>query len=327
MKNLIIVVLLAAVVTLGVVYVKRQSQLTQTVEQLSVVINDLHQSATNDDKLVRAEQRTKVLQETLAATTDVAVERTKKASSLEQSLEKAKSEAGAGGLGALFKDPKMRDMIKSQQQAILGPMIDRQYTTLLNQLNLPPEQSQQLRDLLKKKMSVGMEAGMSALDGSKDPAQMAELGKQIKAETDSYSAEIKQMLGDANYQKFQEYEQTMPSRMVLSQFNDQLANGPNALGAEQQTQLIQAMTEEQKAFPSMTDPNKLAPNGDFTAMFTEEKINQMAQDKEKLDAQVLVRARQILTPPQAASFEQFQTSQRDLQIASMKMAARMFGPK
>lgn len=327
MKNLIIVVLLAAVVTLGVVYVKRQNQLNTTVEQLATVINDLHQSATNDDKLVRAEQKTKVLQETLAVTTDVAVERTKKASSLELSLEKAKSEAGAGGFGAIFKDPKMREMIKSQQQAILGPMIDKQYTAILNQLNLPPDQTQQLRDLLKKKMSVGMEAGMSALDGSKDPAQMAELGKQIKAETDGYNAEIKQMLGDANYQKFQEYEQTMPSRMVLSQFNDQMANSPNPLGADQQQQLIQAMTEEQKAFPSMMDPNKVAPNGDFTAMFTEEKINQMAQDKEKLDAQVLARARQILTPPQAASFEQFQTSQRDLQIASMKMAARMFGPK
>jgi hypothetical protein len=62
-------------------------------------------------------------------------------------------------------------------------------------------------------------------------------------------------------------------------------------------------------------------------MFNEERINQFTKEKEQLDQQTLARVRPILTPEQFDAFQQFQTSQRELQLAGMKMAAQMFAPK
>jgi hypothetical protein len=150
----------------------------------------------------------------------------------------------------------------------------------------------------------------------------------MKSETDDYDAQIKQFLGDDNYPAFQNYEKTMPDRMTISQFNDQLAGGPTALNADQQQQMIQMMSGERNNFNWTTDYNDKNPaNGDFASMFSDDKINQYTKEKEQLDQQIFAHAQQILTPEQLASFQQFQTSQRDLQIAGMKMAAQMFAPK
>ena len=67
--------------------------------------------------------------------------------------------------------------------------------------------------------------------------------------------------------------------------------------------------------------------GDYAAVFSEENVNKFAQEKERLDQEVLTRAQQILTPEQLTAFQDFQKAQRQMQIAGMKMAAQMFAPK
>ncbi|HZL79350.1 MAG TPA: hypothetical protein VFC17_10905, partial [Candidatus Limnocylindrales bacterium] len=210
----------------------------------------------------------------------------------------------------------------------MGPMIDKQYAALFQQLNLTPEQAATLKDLLQKKMLAGAGAGMSLMDGSLDAAQRADLTKQIKSETDDYDAQIKQFLGDENYPAFQGYEKTVPDRMTVSQFSDQLAGGASPLSNDQQQQLAVAMNDARTSFKWTTDySNKNPSSGDYASMFSEDKINQFTQEKEQFDQQFLTRAQQILTPEQAAAFQQFQTAQRQLQIMGMKMAANMFAPK
>jgi hypothetical protein len=168
---------------------------------------------------------------------------------------------------------------------------------------------------------------MSMLDGGLDATQRADLAKQIKSQTDDFDAQIKQFLGD-NYAAFEAYEKTTPDRMTVSQFSDQLSGGATSMSPEQQQQLIQMMSDERNGFKWTIDYNNQNPaDGDWGAMFTEAKINQFAQEKERLDGQILARARQILTPEQFKDFEQFQTTQRKMQIAGMKMAQQMFGPK
>jgi hypothetical protein len=206
-------------------------------------------------------------------------------------------------------------------------MIDKQYAALLQQLNLTPEQSAALKDLLQKKMLANTDAGMSMMDGSLDATQRADLAKQIKNQTDDFDAQIKQLLGDDNYPAFQAYEKTTPDRTTVSQFSDQLS-GTAALNPDQQQQLIQMMSDERNNFKWTTDyNNKAAFNGDYSAMFSEDKITQFAKEKEQLDQQTFARARQILNPEQLVAFQQFQASQRELQLAGMKMAAQMFAPK
>jgi hypothetical protein len=330
MKNIAIAVLLVFTISLGAFSWHQRNQLTQTQTQLAGVQNQLKEKSEADEKVARAERKSKILQDTLAETSKFAGEKSKQAEQLQQSLAAAKTNGANpfGEMSKIFKDPAMKEMIKSQQKMFMGPMLDKQYAALFQQLNLTPEQTATLKDLLQKKMLVGADAGMSMMDGSLDASQRAELSKQIKSDTDEYDAQIKQFLGDENYQGFQAYEKTTPERMTISQFSDQLSGGATPLSPDQQQQLIQMMSDERNGFKWTADyNNKNPPNGDFASMFSEDKINQFAKEKDQLDQQILARAQQILTAEQLASFQQFQTAQRELQIGGMKMAAKMFAPK
>lgn len=326
MKNIAITLLLAATIALGAFTWHQHNRLTELQRQLADARNQLQDKSGADEKIALAERKSKALQEALVKTSKFATQQLAQAEQLQQSLAAAKTN-GANPLAAMFKDPKMKEMIKSSQKAFLGPMLDKQYAALFQQLNLSPDQAAALKDLLLKKMSAGTDAGMSMMDGSLDAAQRADLAKQIKSQTDGYDAQIKQFLGDDNYQAFQAYEKTTPDRMTLSQFSDQLSETA-ALSPDQQQQMIQMMSDERNNFKWTIDfNNKAALNGDYTSMFNEDKINQFAKEKEQLDQQILDRARQILTPEQLASFQQFQATQREMQAAGMKMAAQMFAPK
>jgi len=306
---------------------RTQAQLTSVQTQLANVQNQLKEKSEADEKIAFAERKAKILQNVLTETSAYATKQSEQVTQLQSSLAAAKTNS-ANPFAALFKDPKMRAMIKAQQQAVLGPMIEKQYTALFQQLNLTPEQAATLKDLLQKKMSVSTDIGMSMLDNSLDASQRADLTRQIKSQTDDYNDQIQQLLGADDYQTFQDYEKTAPDRMMVSQFNDQLGSSA-ALSSDQQQQLIQAMQDTSANFKWTTDlnnPNNVA-NGDFASMFTPDKIDQFAQQKEQFDQQILTKAQQILTPDQINQLQQFQTSQRNLQIAGMKMAANMFGQK
>jgi hypothetical protein len=291
----------------------------------------LQKKSGTTEAVARAEKQAQVLQATLADTAKFAGEKSKQAEQLQQSLAAVKTNetaSPANPFAKMFKDPAMREMIKSQQKSILGPMITKQYAAFIQQLGMTPEETATFKELLQKKMGAGMEAGMSMMDDSLDAAKRAELAKQVKTQTDDYDAQIKKFLGDEGYKTFQDYEKTTPDRTVVGQFSDQLAGGATALSPAQEAQLIQAMSEERNGFKWTTDySNKTPANGDLAGMFTDEKINQFAQEKEKLDQQVLARVQQVLTPEQLKAFQEFQISQRELQMTGMKMAKTMFAPK
>jgi hypothetical protein len=331
MKNIIITVLLAATVALGAWCVvqrnKTQSQaaqLAQTETRLASVEAQLKERTEAIEKAKFAETKARILQDTLSATAANALEKSNQIAQLQDSLATAKTN-GANPLAAMFKDPKMKEMIKSQQKLVMGPMIDKSYAQLFKQLNLTPEQTASLKELLQSKMLVAADMGMSMMDGSLDATKRAELGKQIKTDTEAYDAQIKQFLGDDNYKAFEGYEKTIPDRMAVGQFSDQLAGSATPMSSDQQQQLIQAMTEERTGFKWTTDySNKNPGDTDFAQMFSEDRMSQFAQEKAQFDQQFLVRAKQILSPEQYTAYEQFQAAQRELQINAMKMAAKMF---
>src|SRR5450759_4322165 len=109
-------------------------------------------------------------------------------------------------------------------------------------------------------MLAGADAGMSLMDGSLDAAQRADLAKQTKSETDDYDAQLKQFLSDDNYPAFRAYEKTVPDRMTVSQFSDQLAGGASPLSNDQQQQLSQAMNDARTSFKWTTDNNNKNPS-------------------------------------------------------------------
>jgi hypothetical protein len=336
-KNRFIAIFLSAMVALGALYLYRQKQITDLQAQLTAVQIQLVEKAEPEGKETRAEQKLKAIhdalinaQDALENTSKITINKTKLAGELAQSLAAGRTNNG-NPLAAMMNDPKMRELMVSQQKAMFGPLLAKQYADFFKWLDLAPEQSATLIELMQMKRLAGADARMSLFGGHADDAQRANVAKQVKSDKDEYDAQIKQFLGDENYQSFQEYEKTIPSRTTVNLFSERLAGGATPLDADQQQQLIQVMTEERTGFPWTTDANQLVNNsgsarGNFSARLTDDKIEQSAQEQEQFDQQFLVRVRQILAPEQAAAFEQFQATQRKMLTSSMKLAAKMLAP-
>ena len=271
------------------------------------------------------------MQEALAESSKFANEKAKQTEQLEAKLAEAKTNAAnanpMAGMAKMFKDPKMREMMKTQQKAFMGPMIAKQYDEFFKSANLSADDTEQLKKLMTDKMLVGADQGLAMMDDSVSDQGRADLGKKVKAESDDYDAQIKTLLGD-NYPAYKTYEESVPNRTEVNQFNDQLS-GDNALTADQKTQLIKEMGDERSAFKWTTDytKNKTPEDGDYAKMFSEEKLNTYTQEKEQFDNEFLAKAQKILTPDQATKYADFQKNQRDMQMMGMKMAASMFGKK
>jgi len=333
MKNIIFCTLIVACVALGVLDVaqgnklqKQSLQIAEADQQIASLKDELKQQSEAIEQAKQSETKASILQQTLTKSTAEAVEQSKKSEQLQQSLAEAKTNNPLHSMAAMFKDPKMREMIKSQQKAVLGPMIDKQYSDLFKQLNLTPEQSAAFKDLLQKKMLTGADAGFSLMDDSLDSSQRADIAKQVKSQVDDVDNQIKDYLGDDNYKAFQAYEKSVPDRMSVGQFSDQFAGTPNALTGAQQDQLVQAMSDARNNFKWTSGLNQRDPgmSGDMASLLTEDNINKFVQECEQFDQQVLVQAQQILSPEQFNEFKDFQKTQRDMQVTGLKMAAQMF---
>lgn len=334
MKNTVIVVLLVATATLGVLSAVQRNklrlsdaQLARTEARLVAVENQLKEKSEAIAKVALTEQKAKALQDVLTETSAAAVEKSKQVEQLQQSAAAAKTNDFGHLLAGVLKDPKMKEMIKTQQKTALSGMIDKNYGRLFSDLHLTPEQSSALKDMILNKQLEAADIGMSMFSGDLDATKRAEMVQQVKAASDAADAQIKELLGNDNFAQFQTYEKSIGERMTISGFKDQLGSGPTALTGDQEQQLIEAMTQERQNFKFTTDFSDQSKfTGDFASMFTEDKMNVFFQELGQLNQQYLARAQGVLSPDQFTAFEKYLGSQQALQKAGMQMAAKMFAP-
>ncbi len=224
----------------------------------------------------------------------------------------------------MLKSPAMRDMIKASASAVF----EKNYGKIMTDLHLPPEQSAALKELIMNKQLAGADVGMSLLTADTDAAKRAEMMQQAKAQSDTYDAQIKQLLGDDKYTQFQAYEKTQAQRTVVGNFKDQLGNGPAALTSGQEQQLVDAMAQERQNYrftADLSDQSKV--NGDLASALSEEKVDQFVQELDRLNQQYLTRAQGILSAEQLATFKKTLDGQLELQKFGLKMAGQLFAPK
>jgi Sec-independent protein translocase protein TatA len=327
MKNVTIGILLLAAVVFGSLYLSQNRK----AGEAQATIGNLRQNVADlESRLAEQEKRSASLQTRLHDTRAKAVAKADEVAHLEQVLTNSPqtNAKAANPFAEMFKSPEMKELIKTQQKAVFSGMIDKNYAAFSTGMQLTPEQSASLKELVVKKSLVDAGMAMSMMSGDVDASKRKEVMQQAKADKEAIDGEIKQFLGEDNYPQFQAYEKTMPERMAISSFKDMQATGAGALNPDQESQLVQAMTETRQNFKFMTDfYDHSKYDADPAAVFTEEKLSQFQQEREQLDQQYLARAKGILSEDQLGSFQKFLVSQRELQNAGMKMGMKMFGAK
>jgi hypothetical protein len=329
MKNILIGVLLLTTLVFGGLYLTQNQKISEAKSEAANLRQELVES---ESSAAQQEERTATLQTKLHDTQAKAIAKAEEVTQISEALtnhiQSQTNAKAANPFGEMFKSKEMKEMIKTQQKTVLGGMIDKNYAPYFTSLNLTPEQSSSLKDLILNRGLVDAEAGMSMLSGDNDPDKRKEIMDKTKADRDAVNSQIKDFLGEDNYTQFQTYEKTIPDRMSLNMYKDQQGSGPGALNPDQEAQLIQAMGDERQNFKFTTDYSDQSKfNGDIASYFTPEKIDKFYQESDELNRRYLDRAKTILTPEQVDPFTKFLNSQREMQKAGFKMAMTMFGQK
>ncbi len=221
-------------------------------------------------------------------------------------------------IAEMMKDPETKKAMAQQQRAAL----DMIYGNLFKELQLTPEKTEKLKDLLIEQQMSAMSDGMTMFDET-NSTNRAESGKKMAEQQKQKEEQIKALLGAEKFPQYKEYMSTLGERMILDQFAKQ-----SNLQPEQRDQLLAIMKEE-KEFAQSNQPAGLTsnPNDWQKLMASDEFMEKQIAQQQQINDNILERAREVLTPEQFTKFESQLKSQLAMQQLGLKMARKMISPE
>jgi hypothetical protein len=223
-----------------------------------------------------------------------------------------------GMFASMANNPEFQKLLAIQGKG----RITQTYAALFKQLNLTPEQLNQFQQLLSDKQQALMDAMQAARDQGLSPRTDPETYKAAINQAVSQSdTQIQQMLGDAAYQEYQQYQQTLPERNVVNSLQQQLSYTQTPLTDDEASQMIGLLqqTQPQRAGSGTAgtsnggdagpSPMSLI-NGGGTARVTDDSVSQ---------------ASSILSSAQVSALQQIQQQQQAQQQMQQMMRAQWQG--
>ncbi|RYD32762.1 MAG: hypothetical protein EOP86_14945 [Verrucomicrobiaceae bacterium] len=223
-------------------------------------------------------------------------------------------------MGKMSKDPALRDAMKAQTRG----QVDYLYRDLMDMLELAPDKRDSLTKLLVERTSAGAELGMSMMSGKKlTPEELKAQSETVRKQLEESDKHMKELLGEADYQKFDRFEKSQPERMQLNTLTSQMKEAGLPLTPQSEDQLMDAMYEERTQFKF--DENLGDQRNPDLTRFTDENIQRYQEQTGQLRAKIFDRASKILNPEQLDVFRKSQESQAAMEKMGMEMASKMFG--
>jgi hypothetical protein len=203
----------------------------------------------------------------------------------------------------LSGNPEFQKLMAIQMKGRLS----QTYASLFKSLNLTPEQLTQFQGLLSEKQQAIADTMQAAreqgINPRTDPDGFKALMGQAVAQTD---ASIEQTLGDAGFQQYQAYQQSLPERNTVNSLQQQLSYTQTPLTDDEANQMVSLLqqTQPQRAgngTAGTTNGGTPGPglmsllNGGGTAKVTDDTISQSSG---------------VLSAPQVAVLQQIQQQQQ-----------------
>lgn len=148
-------------------------------------------------------------------------------------------------------DPEMARLMDIQQKG----QLDARYGALFKALDLAPAQREQLKKLLLDQQNLPRDvfaAGRS--QGLSDEDIRANLPAMLQKSRADLDSGIHELLGDAGYQQYQQYQNTLPQRSLVDQLASRLNSTATPLTSQQTEQLVQILAANSPA-PTPGDAN------------------------------------------------------------------------
>jgi hypothetical protein len=225
----------------------------------------------------------------------------------------------------LFGDPEMRTMIKKEHLRATERNVNRIVdSNLVQLLNLSPEQTAALKDLVQKKHAPGVDLliGLMSADASELPA----IGHAAQRQKKEAEAELRSFLGEEGYQIYAAYEDSLPERQGMANLRRKFEEAGLPISPEQESALLEAMVDERKNFPfthDMHDPLNLNMDR-LPEIFGETSLNQLMSEMDQLNNRIITRAQGLLDGRQSAEFAQALRDHFEQSKMTIKMTQAIF---
>jgi hypothetical protein len=176
-------------------------------------------------------------------------------------------------------------------------MMRRQYEDLGPALGLTEEQSGKVLDLLTDQMTRTMAEPRNALN---DMNSMMKLAAERQARN---NAELAALIGENRLPLWQDYQNTMPQRLQVSNVREQMQTLGVPLTEDQRGQLLNIFLEEndRNPYPQATD-----------GASPEEQIAQSMKWQDESDRVFLERAKSVLTREQYERYRDYQAYESEM---------------
>jgi hypothetical protein len=219
---------------------------------------------------------------------------------------------------ALLRNPEYREAVRASTR--LG--MNQNYPGFTAELGLSEDEANRFMDLLTDQQLQSMEHDESLYlaRAGDDEARMREAHERMQERMRQQQAEIEMHLGPTNYQKWQDYQQTLGQRHRLASMQSQLALAGTPLDAEQSGALLAALVQEQRKQQAQAGADTGQRVGSFwhsngPAPGQEEWIKTQEQSNERL----LAAIKSNLSSQQASKLEQMLDGELDLHRTQLKL--------
>jgi hypothetical protein len=213
---------------------------------------------------------------------------------------------GMNNLATLLDNPEFDRLWNAQQKFAL----DGRYSALFKNLNLSVADLDKFKSLLVEKQSAVLDVMAAAREqglNPRDPADRTQLATLLQSAQAQVDNNIRQALGDSQYAQYQNYEQTLPQRSVVSQLAQSLSYSGSPLQDAQAEQLVNILaTNTPVRSQSAGGGNLFAAFGGGGGPMAGFFGNRAAP----ITDAAITQAGAVLTAPQVTALQQLQAQQQ-----------------
>lgn len=224
-------------------------------------------------------------------------------------------------LASLTRDPSMREAIRDQQKMGMAMI----YGQLAKDLKLTKEETDKLNDALADNIMDNVDEITTLLREGKSDAEMRDA---FAAKDAALDEKLKALLGEENFNQYQEYTRNLGSRLTTEQFKS-MFTGEKKLKEEQTKQLYETMQEETRyALTSAgLDPNfQTVPMLNFRNIASEEESEKNIKLLDNIYDRVALRAGAFLSPEEVSKFLEYRTNAVNMSRMAILMNRKMMAP-
>lgn len=207
---------------------------------------------------------------------------------------------GPSALSGITANPEMYKVIRDQQKMGLG-MVYKDFT---NRISLPPEQSEQLVNLLADDVMENIDRITEVLRDKKSPAEMNQVFTEQEA---ALLEKVKAMLGPEGFAQYQDYTKNLASHLTAEQFKGMMTGEKDAKDEKSRLlyQLMLEETQRELASAGLPPDYQTVPTLNFRNIASEQEGERNLQLLDAIYGRVAASAGSFLSESEVEKFIEF----------------------